>query len=218
MVAERGAASNVRSRCAFSGSQGAGRRQRTGSTAGTGAWGVAHCCGMDVLMVEKGLGRRDPRSRLLQEPANQMRAYLSSGGGYLDRGISPPVPQCVHFNREQLQSFCPYFSPAFFVKRSRGFKMSYRTLSRPIGFALNSARTPAFVRPFSTVLDTPVDPSSQRATPPTRKASVFEDALHAAAPRTNWTKEEIAQVYNTPLIELTHASVCSSSPLPMAQF
>jgi hypothetical protein len=63
-------------------------------------------------------------------------------------------------------------------------------------------------RPFSTVLDTPVDPSS---TPPTRKASVFENALNAVAPRTNWTKGEIAQVYNTPLIDLTHASVRLSS-------
>jgi biotin synthase len=86
--------------------------------------------------------------------------------------------------------------------------MSFKALSRPIGLALNSTRTHALARPFSTVLDTPVDPSS---TPPTRKASVFENALNAVAPRTNWTKEEIAQVYNTPLIDLTHASVCLSN-------
>lgn len=51
-------------------------------------------------------------------------------------------------------------------------------------------------RPFSTVVDTPVASSS----------SVFQDALQAAGPRTSWTKEQIAEVYNTPLIQLTYAS------------
>jgi biotin synthase len=86
--------------------------------------------------------------------------------------------------------------------------MAQRQLVRPIGLALNSARTHQFVRPFSTVLDAPVDPKTQQITPPTgRKGSVFEDALHAAGPRNNWTREEIAEVYNTPLIKLTYAAV-----------
>ncbi|KAF9694322.1 hypothetical protein EKO04_007406 [Ascochyta lentis] len=84
--------------------------------------------------------------------------------------------------------------------------MAQRTLVRPIGFALSSVRTQQFVRPFSTVLDTPIDPKTQQVTPPTRKSSVFEDALNAAGPRNNWTREEIAEVYNTPLIKLTYAA------------
>lgn len=86
--------------------------------------------------------------------------------------------------------------------------MAQRTLVRPIGLALNSARAQQFVRPFSTVLDTPIDPKTQQVAPPTRKSSVFEDAVNAAGPRTNWTREEIAEVYNTPLIRLTYAAVC----------
>ena len=59
-------------------------------------------------------------------------------------------------------------------------------------------------RSFSTVLDTPVDPGTQQL----RKSSVFENALNANAPRTTWTKEEITEVYNTSLIDLTYAAVC----------
>jgi biotin synthase len=87
--------------------------------------------------------------------------------------------------------------------------MAQRTLVRPFGLALSSARAQHFVRPFSTVLDTPIDPQTQRATPPAvRKSSVFEDAVNATETRTNWTREEIAEIYNTPLIKLTYAAVC----------
>jgi biotin synthase len=56
-------------------------------------------------------------------------------------------------------------------------------------------------------LDTPIDPQTQRATPPAaRKSSVFEDAVNATGTRTNWTREEIAEIYNTPLIKLTYAA------------
>ena len=87
--------------------------------------------------------------------------------------------------------------------------MAQRTLVRPIGFALNSARTQQFFRPFSTVLDTPINPQTQQVTPQIgRKSSVFENAVNAAGPRNNWTREEITEVYNTPLIKLTYAAVC----------
>lgn len=36
---------------------------------------------------------------------------------------------------------------------------------------------------------------------------VLQDATAARAPRTNWTREEIQQIYDTPLSELTHAAV-----------
>jgi hypothetical protein len=86
--------------------------------------------------------------------------------------------------------------------------MAQRTLARPLGLALSSARTHCLVRSFSTVLDTPIDPKTQQVTPPTgQKSSVFENAVKATGTRTNWTKEEIAEIYNTPLIRLTYAAV-----------
>lgn len=83
------------------------------------------------------------------------------------------------------------------------FKMAQRALARPVGFRYISTRT----RPFSTVIDVNVDPRTQQITPPAGRRSVFEEAVRAAGPRTNWTKEEISEVYNTSLIELTYASV-----------
>ena len=92
--------------------------------------------------------------------------------------------------------------------------MAQRILVRPIGFALNSTRTQQFVRPFSTVLDTPVNPQTQQVTPQIgRKPSVFENAVNAAGPRNDWTREEITEVYNTPLIKLTYAAVCCGFPI-----
>lgn len=95
--------------------------------------------------------------------------------------------------------------------------MAQRLLARPIGSALNSARPYQLVRSFSTVLDTPIDPQTQKVTPPgPRKPSVFEDAVNATGTRTNWTKEEIAEIYNTPLIRLTYAAVCTNTARPNA--
>jgi biotin synthase len=38
--------------------------------------------------------------------------------------------------------------------------------------------------------------------------SAFENALEASAPRNNWTKEEIKEIYDTPLMNLAYAAVC----------
>jgi biotin synthase len=81
--------------------------------------------------------------------------------------------------------------------------MGQRILLRPVGLTF-VPRTRHISRSFSTVLDTPVDPATQQLR---RTTSVFEEALNARAPRTNWTKEEISEVYNTSLIDLTYASV-----------
>lgn len=86
--------------------------------------------------------------------------------------------------------------------------MAQRLLLRPIGLII-VPRTQLSLcsRSFSTVLDAPVDPRTQQITPPTRVTSVFDEALNAKGPRTNWSKEEISEVYNTSLIDLTHAAV-----------
>jgi hypothetical protein len=38
--------------------------------------------------------------------------------------------------------------------------------------------------------------------------SALENALEASAPRNNWTKEEIKEIYDTPLMKLAYAAVC----------
>ncbi|KAJ5980230.1 hypothetical protein N7481_007528 [Penicillium waksmanii] len=41
---------------------------------------------------------------------------------------------------------------------------------------------------------------------PNRIPNALAEAVTASAPRTSWTREEVAQVYNTPLSQLTYAS------------
>ncbi|KAF2248955.1 biotin synthase [Trematosphaeria pertusa] len=84
--------------------------------------------------------------------------------------------------------------------------MAHRALVRPIGLVPALCRPQHVSRPFSTVLDTPINPAAQQTPPPAPSSSVFHDAVQAAAPRTNWTKEEISELYNTPLINLTYAA------------
>ncbi|KAF1993378.1 biotin synthase [Amniculicola lignicola CBS 123094] len=70
------------------------------------------------------------------------------------------------------------------------------------------SRTRLLYRPFSTVIDTPVDPASQQTLQdsPLVSTNVLEDAVQATAPRTNWTREQISSIYNVPLIDLTYAA------------
>ncbi|KAJ4301376.1 biotin synthase [Kalmusia sp. IMI 367209] len=85
--------------------------------------------------------------------------------------------------------------------------MAHRTLLRPVGLAPCSVlrRTHHLARPFSTVIDAPISPAAQQAPPPV-PSSVFKDAVQATSPRTTWTKEQIAEVYHTPLIDLTYGA------------
>ncbi|KAI0394400.1 biotin synthetase [Xylariaceae sp. FL0594] len=41
---------------------------------------------------------------------------------------------------------------------------------------------------------------------PRRYASTFQQAVAATAPRTTWTRDEISEIYNQPLMELAHAA------------
>ncbi|KAK2811205.1 hypothetical protein FQN50_002302 [Emmonsiellopsis sp. PD_5] len=57
----------------------------------------------------------------------------------------------------------------------------------------------------------PFKPAQTRAlssisTIPSSTRNVLQDALAAEAPRTNWTRDEIKQIYETPLHQLTHAA------------
>lgn len=44
--------------------------------------------------------------------------------------------------------------------------------------------------------------------------TVVKNATAAQMPRTTWTRDEVQQVYETPLSQLTHAAVCNDHPLP----
>jgi biotin synthase len=87
--------------------------------------------------------------------------------------------------------------------------MAQRILKRSAGIVL-IPRTQLCARKFSTVSEVPVDPRTQQTGPAIAQqaSSVYEHALNATALRTNWTKDEISEIYNTSLIDLTYASVC----------
>lgn len=76
------------------------------------------------------------------------------------------------------------------------------------------ARSAGAIRSYSTVHDLPHTSSSfaQPPTPPTAadNTSVFQKALNATAPRNDWTKEQISEIHQTPLMELAFSAVCSS--------
>ena len=46
-----------------------------------------------------------------------------------------------------------------------------------------------------------------------RTGNVLQDALKATAPRHNWSKDEIREIYKTPLMELAHQAVCTRTAL-----
>lgn len=65
---------------------------------------------------------------------------------------------------------------------------------------LQDAKPQTYLRRYGTVSDVPTQPS-------TTPRSAFDDALEATAPRNNWTKDEIKEIYDTPLMKLAFASV-----------
>lgn len=54
-----------------------------------------------------------------------------------------------------------------------------------------------------------VSPVSAQFTPPL----AFNNALEAKSPRYDWTKEEIKEIYDTPLMSLAFAAVCHNGVL-----
>ena len=81
--------------------------------------------------------------------------------------------------------------------------------------AVSSAKVVSSSSPsiWSRSLSTPVEDSFTPivAAPPAPPAagSALRDALNARAPRYNWTKDEIREIYNTPLMELAFQAVRS---------
>jgi len=74
-----------------------------------------------------------------------------------------------------------------------------------------AVRSAPWIRQFSTAVDdtfSQVSPAGAPPAPPQpKKGSALEDAVNAKAPRFDWTKDEIREIYNTPLMELAFQSV-----------
>lgn len=88
--------------------------------------------------------------------------------------------------------------------------MDLATMSRSI--ALRASRQVRSVRYYSIVHDVPPMAASLGQNPPppqpqSQSVSVFDRAVNAAGPRNDWTKEEISQIHQRPLMELAFAAV-----------
>lgn len=76
---------------------------------------------------------------------------------------------------------------------------------RPLSFALScrfrykKIYLQSFINRYGTVT-----PAQSFALPP---PSTFKTAIEAKNPRYNWTKNEISEIYNTPLMRLAFAAV-----------
>jgi biotin synthase len=67
----------------------------------------------------------------------------------------------------------------------------------------------ASARSFSTPVDDAFSSLPHTATPPASPGAsrTLIDAVNARAPRHNWTRDEIREIYNTPLMELAFQAV-----------
>jgi biotin synthase len=79
---------------------------------------------------------------------------------------------------------------------------------------------------MSTVAAPAIEPSTTHVTQPTttpsppprlnadeqrRARQIFQQAVAATAPRYDWTRDEIAAIYNQPLLELAYQAVSQTS-------
>jgi hypothetical protein len=138
---------------------------------------------------------------------------LNIGSSHCWPSIDIPRLACVHLHSPRPSA--QYLTPSL----SNNSIMSLTILPRRV--ALRSAtRSTPWARQFSTVVDdtfSPVSPASAPPPPQARKGRVLEEAVNATAPRFDWTKDEIREIYNTPLMELAFQAVWQSlRPLALA--
>ncbi|KAI9833465.1 MAG: hypothetical protein M1819_003623 [Sarea resinae] len=92
-------------------------------------------------------------------------------------------------------------TPLFLLRRSSGPSAS-STLSRRSGIIVATTLR----RCYGTVQDEAVTPIPTTPVQQPKKGNVLQEALKATGPRTNWTREEIQEIFDTPLNNLTYAS------------
>ncbi|KAK5109180.1 hypothetical protein LTR62_007265 [Meristemomyces frigidus] len=67
-------------------------------------------------------------------------------------------------------------------------------------------RQPTCFRPFSTPVNDPFVTPSAPPPPPSEVSNALLDAVSTTGPRHDWTRDEIRDIYNTPLLELAFQS------------
>lgn len=80
------------------------------------------------------------------------------------------------------------------------------TLTMSTRQAVRSLRQIANGRSFSTVVDDRMAMAAGSTSLP-RTGNVLQDAMRQTGPRHDWSKDEIREIYKTPLMELAHQSV-----------
>jgi len=65
------------------------------------------------------------------------------------------------------------------------------------------------IKNYGTVSEAPANQPSIRGSPSVGDPakSIFQSAIEAQSPRTNWTRDEIGEIYETPLMKLAFAAV-----------
>jgi biotin synthase len=77
-----------------------------------------------------------------------------------------------------------------------------------------SGRSRECLRVFSTVQDAPAFSTPLPVHTVQAQKSPLQGAVNATSPRMDWSRQEISDIYNTPLIELQYAAVSPLSALP----
>jgi biotin synthase len=99
--------------------------------------------------------------------------------------------------------------------------MSLTLLSRRAAVRSVQSASAACTRSFSTPVNDSFAPISATPPPPPESTNALWNAVNARAPRYDWTKDEIREIYNTPLMELAfqagtlHRRFHSSSAVQM---
>ena len=79
--------------------------------------------------------------------------------------------------------------------------LSRRAAPRSLQTTCNAIRT------FSTPVNDSFSPSTPPPPPAGTESHVLQNAVRARGPRYDWTRDEIREIYNTPLMDLTYQSV-----------
>jgi hypothetical protein len=132
----------------------------------------------------------------------------SAGRACIQRPIPPNLllpPHCTQLD--------PFYT-SFLAVNTPSLLQSTRATMKVARVSQSLVRNVGAIRSYSTVHDLPHTSGSfaQPPTPPIAadNTSVFQKALNATAPRNDWTKEQISEIHQIPLMELAFAAVCSS--------
>lgn len=93
------------------------------------------------------------------------------------------------------------------MEAARATRLTARKVTRHVTSARSYSTVHDIPRAAAIVGQTPPPP---RPTP--TRASVFDDALNAKAARNTWTREEISEIHQRPLMELAFAAVRPLTP------